>query len=132
MSNEFIELTNGAGRVKAELPYEFTVPYALDEGRHIYLCEEAWDLLSLLWFVRPLVDANELGGSDSSLPLVAEPGFKQVDELSEAGYGVRGKRGEPHFSLLVQGGRESSALEPFRSGMKVHVDIIVDHMSLWV
>ncbi|KAL6002058.1 hypothetical protein ACLOJK_037506 [Asimina triloba] len=46
--NDFIELTNGARRAKVKLPYKPMVPYALDEGRHIYLCEKAWDLASLL------------------------------------------------------------------------------------
>ncbi|KAL6013696.1 hypothetical protein ACLOJK_004194 [Asimina triloba] len=40
-SNDFIELTNGIGMANAELSCELKVLNALDEGRHIYLCEEA-------------------------------------------------------------------------------------------
>ncbi|KAL5998726.1 hypothetical protein ACLOJK_009671 [Asimina triloba] len=108
--NHFIEFTNGAGRAKVELPCELMVPYALDEGRHIHLSEEAWDLLSLLvesghvvsqWFVRLRADANELSGGDRSLPLVTKLDFKQINELSEVGYGDGGERQKPHFFLLV-------------------------------
>ncbi|KAL5986344.1 hypothetical protein ACLOJK_014677 [Asimina triloba] len=124
VGNHFIELTNGVGRVKAELPRELMVPYALDEGRHIHLGEEAWDLPSFLiesghvvsqCFVRPLVDANELGGGNKSLPLVGE--------LFEAGYEAGGERSGPHFSLLIEGDREGSAFEPFKVGMKRVVPI---------
>ncbi|KAL5991966.1 hypothetical protein ACLOJK_012878 [Asimina triloba] len=120
VDNEFIELTNGVGRAKAELPCELMIPYALDESRHIYFCDEAWDLSSLLvesghWFVRPLADVNELGGGDRSLLLVAEPGFKQVGELFKAGYEDEGERGEPHFPCLSRVVEKALHLSPLEA-----------------
>ncbi|KAL5980640.1 hypothetical protein ACLOJK_028548 [Asimina triloba] len=39
--NDFIELTNGARKAKAELPCELVIPNALDKDRHVYFSEEA-------------------------------------------------------------------------------------------
>ncbi|KAL6004770.1 hypothetical protein ACLOJK_005326 [Asimina triloba] len=86
--NHFIELTNGAGRTKIKLPRELMVPYVLDEGRHIHLDEEAWDLPSFLiesghvvlqWFVRPLADANKLGDVERGLGVLFEERLVRED-----------------------------------------------------
>ncbi|KAL5978375.1 hypothetical protein ACLOJK_029492 [Asimina triloba] len=41
VDNDFIEFTNEARKVKVEFLCELKVPYALDEGKHLYLCEKA-------------------------------------------------------------------------------------------
>ncbi|KAL5973415.1 hypothetical protein ACLOJK_030065 [Asimina triloba] len=93
--------------MEAKLVHELMVLYALNEGRHIHFGEEAWDFSSFQvesrhiisqWFVEPLADAHELGGSDRSLPLVAELGFKQVMEL-----GARKANHIFSYSLRVAG-----------------------------
>ncbi|KAL5985390.1 hypothetical protein ACLOJK_027374 [Asimina triloba] len=75
------------------------------------------------------LDAHKLHRGDGSLALVVEPSLKQVSELFEAGHSSRGKGGEPHLALFVEGGREDLTFEAFKSAMKVYVDVVVYHMA---
>ncbi|KAL5984941.1 hypothetical protein ACLOJK_038778 [Asimina triloba] len=102
--NDFVELTSGVEMTKTKFV----------EPRHLISKQ----------LIRALAKAHELGGGDRSLPLVAESSFKQASELLKADDGVMRKGGEPHLSLFVKGGWESSALEPFGRHVKVHVDLV--------
>ncbi|KAL5988991.1 hypothetical protein ACLOJK_027093 [Asimina triloba] len=63
------------------------VPYTLNEGRHVCFGEEARDLSSFQ--IEPGHDAHKLSGKNGSLPLVAEPSFKQISKLLEVDDGAR-------------------------------------------